>query len=178
MKISDIRYSYLILIYSEIMKKKLPFWAKIIIGILVCNAVGLLASYVTLPAISGWYSELNKPSFNPPNWLFGPVWTILYTMMGISAAAIWNAGFERPEVKKALNIFAVQLGLNAMWSYLFFGYQNPLFAFIEILCLLIAIVVTIFHFKKIKPWAGWLLVPYLLWVLFASALNFSIYLLN
>jgi len=178
MNISDIRYSYLILIYSEIMKKKLPFWAKIIIGILVCNTVGLLASMVTLPAISGWYAELNKPFFNPPNWLFGPVWSILYTLMGISAAAIWNSGFERPKVKHALSIFGIQLMLNGIWSFLFFGFQNPLLAFIEIIILLIVIIFTIIRFKEIKPWASWLLVPYALWVLFASALNFSIYLLN
>lgn len=157
---------------------KIPYWAKIVIGILICNGVGLLASSVTLDAIPGWYAQLNKPSFNPPNWLFGPTWTLLYTLMGISAAAIWEAGTERPEVKKALNIFGIQLALNGIWSYLFFGYKNPFFAFIEILCLLIAIVVTIFHFKKIKPWASWLLIPYLLWVIFAAILNFSIYLLN
>lgn len=157
---------------------KIPYWAKIIIGILICNGVGLLASAVTLDAIPNWYAQLNKPSFNPPNWLFGPVWTVLYTLMGVSAAAIWEAGVDRPEVKKALTVFAVQLGLNGIWSYLFFGYQNPLFAFIEILCLLIVIVVTIFHFKNIKKWTAWLLIPYLIWVSFAAILNFSIYLLN
>ncbi len=155
-----------------------PYWVKIVIGILICNGVGLLASSVTLDAIPGWYAQLNNPSFNPPNWLFGPVWTVLYTLMGISAATIWEAGAERPEVKKALNIFAIQLVLNGLWSYLFFGYKNPLFAFIEILWLLIAIVVTILHFKNIKSWAAWLLIPYLLWVIFAAILNFSIYLLN
>jgi len=156
----------------------IPYWVKIVIGILICNGVGLLVSGVTLDAIPGWYAQLNKPSFNPPNWLFGPVWTVLYTLMGISAATIWEAGAERPEVKKALNIFAIQLVLNGLWSYLFFGYKNPLFAFIEILWLLIAIVVTILHFKNIKSWAAWLLIPYLLWVIFAAILNFSIYLLN
>jgi len=160
------------------MKRKSPFWAKIIIGILICNAVGLLASFATLPAITGWYAELNKPSFNPPDWLFGPVWTTLYTLMGISAAAIWNAGFEHPKIKHALSVFGIQLMLNGIWSFLFFGFQNPLLAFIEIIILLIAIIFTIIRFKEIKPWAGWLLIPYLLWVVFASVLNFSIYLLN
>ncbi|HBQ60930.1 MAG TPA: sensory protein TspO [Balneolaceae bacterium] len=157
---------------------KIPYWAKIIIGIVVCNAVGLLASSVTLPAIDGWYAGLNKPFFNPPGWLFGPVWTTLYTFMGISAAAIWQVGFNHPKVKEALAIFGVQLGLNGIWSFLFFGYQSPLFAFIEILCLLIAIIATIRIFKEIKPWTAWLLIPYLAWVMFASILNFSIYLLN
>lgn len=157
---------------------KISYGVKILIGILICNGVGLLASSVTLDAIPGWYAQLNKPSFNPPNWLFGPVWTTLYTLMGISAAAIWQAGIEKESVKKALYIFITQLGLNALWSFLFFGYKNPLFAFIEILCLLLAIILTIIHFKRIKTWAAWLLVPYLIWVTFASILNFYIYLLN
>jgi tryptophan-rich sensory protein len=98
--------------------------------------------------------------------------------MGISAAAIWNAGFEHPKIKHALSVFGIQLMLNGIWSFLFFGFQNPLLAFIEIIILLIAIIFTIIRFKEIKPWAGWLLIPYLLWVVFASVLNFSIYLLN
>jgi tryptophan-rich sensory protein len=157
---------------------KIPFWLKILLSIIVCNIVGLLASSVTLPAISGWYSVLNKPPFNPPNWLFGPVWTLLYTLMGISAAAIWHVGINQKGVKHALSIFGIQLMLNGIWSFLFFGFQNPLIAFIEILFLFAMIVLTFIRFKDIKPWAAWLLVPYLLWVAFASMLNFSIYILN
>ncbi|MEX0724490.1 MAG: TspO/MBR family protein [Gracilimonas sp.] len=157
---------------------KIPYWVKIGIGVLLCNGVGLIASGVTLDAIPGWYAQLNKPPFNPPNWLFGPVWTILYTLMGISAAAIWQVGLDQKRIKTALYIFITQLALNAIWSFLFFGFKNPFFAFIEILCLLIAIMITIVHFKKIKAWAAWLLVPYLIWVTFAAVLNFSIYLLN
>ncbi len=157
---------------------KIPFWLKIILSIVLCNIVGLLASSVTLPAISGWYSTLNKPPFNPPSWLFGPVWTLLYTLMGISVAAIWQMGSHQKGVKHALSIFGIQLMLNGIWSFLFFGFQNPLIAFIEILFLFVLIVITFVRFKELKPWAAWLLVPYLLWVAFASMLNFSIFILN
>ena len=154
------------------------FSLKIVIGIIGCNLVGLLAGWVTIEAIPTWYESLNKPAFNPPNWLFGPVWTTLYTLMGISFAAIWNEGIQNKNVEKALYIFGIQLLLNGLWSFLFFGYQNPLLAFIEILFLAAAIVLTIIKFKEIKAWAAWLLVPYLLWVGFASVLNFAIYYLN
>lgn len=155
-----------------------PYWAKIVIGIVACNLVGLLATGVTLEAIPGWYAQLNKPFFNPPNWLFGPVWTILYTLMGISAAAIWQVGFNQDRVKHALSVFGIQLMLNGMWSLIFFGFKNTLWAFIEILLLTLAIIFTIQRFKEIKSWTTWLLYPYLLWVIFASILNFAIYLLN
>jgi len=157
---------------------KLPYWLKIFIGILVCNAVGLLASSVTLPAIPTWYADLNKPPFNPPNWLFGPVWTTLYTLMGISAAAIWHADVADRAKKFALALFGIQLMLNGIWSFLFFGFQSPLLAFIEILFLLVAIIFTFLRFKEIKAWTGWLLLPYLAWVTFASILTLSIYILN
>ncbi|HBX66853.1 MAG: sensory protein TspO [Balneola sp.] len=157
---------------------KIPFWAKILFGILICNAVGLAASTVTIPAISEWYVTLNKPSFNPPDWLFGPVWTLLYTLMGISAAAVWQAGTHKPEVVQALQFFGLQLLFNGLWSFLFFGLKNPTLAFTEIICLLILIIITFLKFKPIKYWASWLLIPYILWVAFASVLNLSIVILN
>ncbi|SMO66665.1 TspO/MBR family protein [Gracilimonas mengyeensis] len=157
---------------------KIPYWLKIVLGIIVCNLVGLLASSVTLPAIEGWYSQLQKPVFNPPNWLFGPVWTTLYTLMGVAAAGIWQVGFQHKAVKHALSIFGIQLALNGIWSFLFFGFQSPLLAFIEILFLLLAILITIKRFSELKAWTAWLLIPYLLWVSFASVLTFSIYWLN
>lgn len=160
------------------MKYSIPYWLKIIIGIVVCNAVGLLASSVTLPAIPGWYEGLNKPFFSPPNWLFGPVWTTLYTLMGISAAAVWDLGFHLSKVRHALSIFGIQLMLNGIWSFIFFGFKSPLLAFIEILLLLAAIWFTFMRFKELKPWAAWLLIPYFLWVSFASVLNLSIFILN
>ncbi|SMO45268.1 TspO/MBR family protein [Fodinibius sediminis] len=157
---------------------KIPYWAKIVIGILTCNLVGIIASGVTLDAIPGWYAQLNKPFFNPPNWVFGPVWTLLYTLMGVGAAGIWQVGLDQSRVKRSLSIFGIQLILNGIWSFLFFGLKKPLLAFLEILLLLVAIVMTMYQFKKIKPWAAWLLLPYLLWVAFASILNYAIILLN
>lgn len=157
---------------------KIPYWLKLLLGIVLCNLVGLLASSVTLDAIPGWYAQLNKPVFNPPNWLFGPVWSLLYTMMGVAAAAIWQTGLEHKIVKHALSVFGIQLMLNGIWSFLFFGFKSPLWAFIEILFLLAAILFTILRFKEIKEWTAWLMIPYLLWVCFAAVLTFSIYWLN
>ncbi|MEQ8525824.1 TspO/MBR family protein [Gracilimonas sp.] len=157
---------------------KIPFWAKIIFGILICNAVGLAASTVTLPAISSWYTDLNKPFFNPPNWLFGPVWTVLYILMGIAMAGIWQVGFSNPKIKPALTFFGLQLFLNGLWSFLFFGLKSPLIAFIEINLLLVLIIVTFKKFREIKTWTGWLLAPYILWVSFAAILNLAIVALN
>lgn len=157
---------------------KIPFWLKILIGIIACNAIGLLASLITLPAIPAWYAGLEKPFFTPPNWLFGPVWTLLYTMMGISAAAIWQVGLNNKQVKHALAIFVAQLMMNGMWSYLFFGFQSVGLAMMEIIALWLAILLTIIRFKEIKAWAAWLLLPYLIWVTYAAALNFGIFILN
>lgn len=157
---------------------KIPFWLKVVIGILVCNGIGILASLITLPAIPEWYAGLNKPFFTPPNWLFGPVWTLLYTAMGVSAAAIWQQGFDKPEVKHALAVFIAQLMMNGMWSFLFFGFQNTGLALVEIVALWLAILLTIIRFKEIKAWTAWLLIPYLLWVSYAAALNIGIFMLN
>ena len=158
--------------------KSIPFWVKILFGVLACNAVGLAASSVTIPAISTWYADLNKPFFNPPNWLFGPVWTTLYTLMGVAAAGIWQQDISRKQVKSALIFFGVQLFLNGLWSFLFFGLKSPLIAFIEIILLLICIIITFIKFKEIKSWTGWILAPYIIWVAFASILNLSIVALN
>jgi tryptophan-rich sensory protein len=162
--------------YSNAMK--IPFWVKLLFGVLICNAVGLAASTVTLPAISEWYITLNKPFFNPPNWLFGPVWTLLYILMGISCALVWQTGADKPKVKHALQFFGLQLLFNGLWSFIFFGLRNPALAFIEIVCLLILIIITFKKFKPLNNWAAWLLIPYILWVIFASVLNFSIVILN
>lgn len=151
---------------------------KIIIAVVVCLAVGGLSGFATTDAIEGWYATINKPSFNPPNWIFGPVWTTLYIMMGIAAGLIWKAGWDRAEVKLALTIFGVQLLLNGLWSIIFFSWQSPLWALVEILVLLAFIVLTIVRFKPINATAAYLLVPYLLWVSFATVLNASIWWLN
>lgn len=151
---------------------------KIIIVILVCVSIGYLSGTVTRDSITTWYPTLVKPVFNPPNWIFAPVWTLLYVMMGIAAGLVWTSDSEVKIVKKALGFFAIQLGLNALWSYLFFGLHNPLLALIEIVLLLLLIFETYKQFKKIDKVAAMLLLPYLAWVSFATILNASIWWLN
>ena len=146
--------------------------------IAICQLAGLIGTIFTIGAISTWYTTLNKPPFNPPNWLFGPVWTILYTLMGISAYIVYRKGLNSNNVKEALNIFWLQLFLNSLWSIIFFGMKNPPLALIEIIFMWIAILVTIIKFYKISKTASYLLIPYLLWVSFASILNLFIVLLN
>jgi translocator protein len=158
--------------------KKLPLSLKIILSVVACLLLGGISGIATKSAIMGWYSTLIKPSFNPPNWIFGPAWTLLYILMGIAFALIWNAGTEKKEVKKAMKLFGLQLILNLIWSFLFFTMQNPAIAFIDIVILLIVINSTIRHFAAINKTAGYLLIPYLLWVSFATLLNGSIWYLN
>lgn len=124
-----------------------------------------------------WYASLTKPAWNPPSSVFGPVWTVLYVLMGVAAWMVWRkAGFSGARV--ALSLFFVQLILNALWSYLFFGLERPLAAFVEIIVLWVAILATLVGFWRIRPSAGALLVPYLCWVSFAAALNFQLWRLN
>ncbi len=151
---------------------------KLIISIVICLAAGAIGSIFTADAIPGWYATLNKPSFNPPNWLFGPVWTALYIMMGISLFLIWKEGTGNTLVRPALTIFIAQLILNLLWSIVFFGMQSISGGLVIIILLWIAIVFTITKFYKISSVAGILLIPYLLWVTFASVLNFFFYRLN
>ena len=139
---------------------------------------GIIGSLFTFPAIGSWYEKLNQPSFSPPNWLFGPVWTVLYLMMGVSAYLIWQKGLDNKTVRIALVIFAIQLILNSFWSIIFFGMKNLSFALAEIVILWIFIVLTIIKFYPIDKKAAYLLIPYLLWVSFATFLNYSILRLN
>ena len=157
---------------------KLPLWAKILIAVASCLLVGFLSGLATTGAIENWYAELNKPFFNPPNWIFAPAWTLLYTLMGISAALIWHQGWHRADVKNALLFFLIQLVLNFFWSIIFFGAEMPLPALIEIVILWGFILACIIKFHKINKVAAYLLIPYLAWVTFATALNFSIWYLN
>jgi tryptophan-rich sensory protein len=138
--------------------------------------VGGLSGYFTASNIATWYVTLNKPFFNPPNYLFGPVWTVLYLMMGISLGMIINA--KHSNKNKSLIIFSIQLVLNFFWSVIFFSLQSPGWAAIEIITLWLSIIYMIRNFYKINKWAGLLQIPYLLWVTFASVLNISIYVLN
>ena len=151
---------------------------KIVLVVVLCVTVGYLSGLVTRESILTWYVTLNKPSFNPPNWVFAPVWTLLYIMMGVAAGMIWTSNSDEQTTKKALGFFAIQLGLNALWSYLFFGLHNPLLALIEIILLWLMIFETYNLFKKINKTSGLLILPYLAWVSFATILNASIWWLN
>ncbi|MCD8741609.1 tryptophan-rich sensory protein [Mucilaginibacter roseus] len=153
-------------------------WGALIISIAITLAIGFTASYFTRPEIPGWYADLQKPSFSPPNWLFGPVWTTLYIMIGIAAYLVWQRRDGSAAYAKARNVYIVQLVLNFCWSLVFFGLHQMLGAFIVIIMLLVSIIGCIICFSRFSKAAAWLLVPYLLWVSFASVLNFSIYLLN
>jgi tryptophan-rich sensory protein len=151
---------------------------KLVIAIGISELAGIIGSVFTISAIPNWYAGLVKPALNPPAWVFGPAWTTLYALMGIAAFLIWRMGWERKEVKMALGVFGIQLFLNAIWSIIFFGLQNPGWALVNIIFLWLAIVWTIAVFYKISKPAAYLLVPYLLWVSFASYLNYSIWALN
>ncbi len=152
---------------------------RIILVVVVCLAIGYMSGTVTRSAITTWYPTLIKPSFNPPNWIFAPVWSLLYVMMGVAAGLVWNSIESNKEVvKKALLFFIIQLALNALWSYLFFGLHNPMLAGLEIIILWLMIYETYIQFGKISRLAGYLLIPYLLWVSFATVLNGSIWWLN
>jgi tryptophan-rich sensory protein len=147
--------------------------------VVTCLVIGYFSGMVTRESITTWYPTLIKPSFNPPNWIFAPVWSMLYAMMGIAAGLVWNRmDFEKELVKKALIFFTIQLALNVLWSYLFFGLHNPLLALVEIVLLLLMIFETYLQFKKIDKVASMLLLPYLAWVSFAAVLNASIWWLN
>ena len=151
---------------------------KLIAAIIVCQLAGIIGSLFTSPSIPGWYASLIKPSFNPPNWIFGPVWTTLYLLMGIALFLVWEKSKKDKCAKIAIIIFAIQLVLNTFWSILFFGMQSPAFAFGEIIILWAAIAATIFAFYRISVPAAALLIPYILWVSFAAVLNFFIWRLN
>lgn len=143
-----------------------------------CEFVGIISTPFTLAAIPTWYSTLNKPPFSPPNWIFGPVWTTLYFLMGISAFLIWQKGLKKKQVKEALLYFVAQLFFNFIWSILFFGLKSPTLGLFDILVLWVLILVTMIKFYKISKPAAYLLIPYILWVSFATILNLSIVLLN
>ena len=154
-------------------------YLRIIYCVAICLAVGYLSSNVTQSSISTWYPEIKKPIFNPPSWVFAPVWTMLYIMMGVAAGMVWNKLESNEElVKKGLLFFTVQLLLNALWSYLFFGLNNILLAFLEIILLWLIIYETYNIFKQIDKKASYLLIPYLAWVGFATILTGTIYFLN
>jgi len=151
---------------------------RLIISIGICQLAGFLGSLFTTPAIPTWYASLNKPSFTPPNWIFSPVWITLYLLMGISLFLVLHKGLHEKYLNIALIIFGIQLLLNILWSMVFFGIKSPLAGFIVIIILWIAILITILYFFRISKAAGILLLPYILWVSFATVLNFFLFWLN
>lgn len=174
---------------------------KILISIIVCELAGVIGAVFTTPAIGSWYKTINKPSFNPPNWIFGPVWTALFILMGVSLYLVWSKKWVvKNEIKfrhkkpwnslsqkflsgkwqksNIILIFAVQLLLNILWSVIFFGMHSFGAAFFELLMLWFAIVFMIVNFYRVSKITVWLLLPYILWVSFAGVLNLFIWLIN
>jgi len=148
-------------------------WYKLVISLLLCLAIGSLSGLFTQTGEGSWYSTLEKPSFNPPNWLFGPVWTLLYVLMGVTLYILWMHN-----AKLALFFFFIQLVLNFFWSFFFFTLQSPLLAFIEMIFLLVMIGFTMLYAYPVSKTATYLLIPYVLWVSFATLLTLAIFLLN
>lgn len=156
------------------MKNKIKFVGAIII----CEFVGIAGSLFTADAIPSWYANLNQPSFVPPNWVFGPVWTVLYAMLGVVLFRIWKRGFKNKANSFVFKVFLVQLFLNAIWTPIFFGMRNLGLALGVIILLWLSIAYLIYLFSKLDKMSFWFLWPYLLWVSFATALNWSFFLLN
>ncbi len=151
---------------------------RIVLSIIICLLVGTIGSLATQTSINTWYIGLMKPSWNPPSWVFAPVWITLYIMMGIAAGIVWNRGTHHKWVKIALYHFGIQLFLNGLWSIIFFGLQKPFIALLTIASLFIMVILTIKWFKVINKWSALLLLPYILWLAFATLLNFEICRLN
>lgn len=149
-----------------------------IVAIGICLAAAKIGSAFAMPAIPTWYASLVKPGLTPPAWVFAPVWTVLYVLMGIALYLVWSKGWKQRGVPVAVGIFGVQLFLNVLWSYAFFGLQAPFLALTVILLLWIAILLAIVAFYRVSIPAAALLVPYLIWVAFAAYLNHGIYILN
>ena len=152
--------------------------AKLIVSIIIPVAIGATAGFFTATGVDSWYQTINKPSWNPPSWIFAPVWTILYIMMGIALFLVWKSNNNEALKKRAMILFFVQLVLNFFWSFIFFDQQQPGWALVEIIAMWVAILLTIFAFAKVNKIAAWLLVPYISWVSFASILNYTIWQLN
>ena len=148
--------------------------------IIACELAGIIGSVFTIQSIPAWYATLIKPTFAPPNWLFAPVWTILYALMGIAAFLVWEKakGAQKANAVAALKIFCIQLALNVLWSIIFFGLRSPLLGLLAIILMLFAIALAMWRFYPIDRRAFWLMAPYIIWVGFATLLNFYIFALN
>ena len=151
---------------------------KFIISIIICQSAGIFGSLFTFEAVPDWYITLEKPFFAPPNWIFGPVWIILYFLMGVSLYIVWKDELKSKTRNVFFVVFAIQLILNALWSLLFFGLKSPLLGLIDILILDVMLVVTIFYATRVSKYAAMLLIPYMVWIIIASVLNYAILVLN
>lgn len=151
---------------------------KLVISLGLSFFTAFAGSLVTTPSIGAWYTTLQKPVFNPPNWIFGPVWTLLFFLMGVALYLVWNSGKSVVKVNEAIKFFIAQLVFNFLWSFSFFYLHSPKLALLDIVVLWGLILVTMMKFKKISKTAGYLLLPYILWVSFASLLNLAIVILN
>lgn len=151
---------------------------KLIASIVICQLAGVVGSFFTRVSVGTWYTVLQKPPFTPPDWLFAPVWTLLYLLMGISLFLVWRRGITGAAARTAVILFGLQLALNVLWSAFFFGLRDIFLGFAVIVVLWAAILLTIAAFRQVSRTAAYLLIPYLLWVSFAAVLNFSILRLN
>jgi benzodiazapine receptor len=155
-----------------------PKWLPPLVSIAIALAVGAVGGWATASSVTTWYATLEKPAFNPPNYLFGPVWTALYILMAVAAWLVWRAEPADGRRRTALRLYAVQLALNLAWSVIFFGLRRPDLALVEVLVLFAAILGAARAFARVDRRAGWMLVPYAAWVAFATLLNFEIWRLN
>ena len=151
---------------------------KLFIAVLICESTGIISGLIANTGMNPWFNTLSKPSWNPPAFLFAPVWTILYLLMGISLWLIWKSNTPAPQKINAIILFALQLFLNFWWSIIFFKFHSPAVALVDIILMLILILLTIISFSKLSKPAAWLLVPYIVWVSFATILNYTIWVLN
>ena len=147
-------------------------------SLIICLLAGVIGSLFTITQVDTWYLTLNKPIFNPPSWVFGPVWTFLYILMGVSLYLVLNEGIDYKYVRTALYIFGVQLILNVLWTAVFFGMESLLGGLVIIVILWFTVFVTILRFNEISKMSAYLLLPYIIWVSYAGVLNLSIWILN
>lgn len=150
----------------------------LILSVLISQTAGVIGAVLNLASLGIWYNNLDKPFFTPPDWIFGPVWILLFSLIGVSLYLVLISDAKREYKKTAVSIFFLQWVLNIFWSFMFFTLRNPFYGFLEISALSISIVIMISIFRKINKASAYLLIPYLLWVLFAAALNFSIWRMN
>ena len=151
---------------------------KLIIAIAIPVAVGAISGFFTATGVESWFQTITKPSWNPPSWIFAPVWTTLYIMMGVALFLVWKSDSSDILKKTAITLLTIQLVLNFFWSFIFFDQHQIGWALVEIIAMWIFILLTIFAFGNISKLAAWLLVPYISWVSFATILNYTIWKLN